>query len=117
MQEGNKSLGILKIVQFGREIFTSTPVTYITADFKKLVNDLFRAGSAVLQSESIKRKTRLSIYPPNITIASKPLDMQYESTMQYISLTLHCKYPAKSLWDHCKLVPEEVKKTTESIKQ
>ena len=28
---------MLKIVQFGREIFTSSPVAYITADFKKLV--------------------------------------------------------------------------------
>ena len=26
----------------------------------------------------------------------------------------HCKYPAKSLCDQCKLVSEEVKKTTES---
>ena len=48
MQEGNKSLGMLKIVQFGREIFTLSPVTYITADFKKLVSDLFHAGSAVI---------------------------------------------------------------------
>ena len=28
MQEENKSLGILKIVQFGRENFTSSPVAY-----------------------------------------------------------------------------------------
>ena len=48
MQEGNKRLGMLKIVQFGREIITSTPVTYITVDFKKLVSDLFRDGSAVV---------------------------------------------------------------------
>ena len=48
MQEGNKSLGMLKIVQFGREIFTLSPVTYITVDFKKLVSDLLHAGSAVI---------------------------------------------------------------------
>ena len=48
MQEGNKSLGMLKIVQFGREIFTLSPVAHITVDFKKLVNDLFHAGSAVV---------------------------------------------------------------------
>ena len=47
MQEGNKCLGMLKIVQFGWEIFTLSPVTYITVDFKKLVSDLFHAGSAV----------------------------------------------------------------------
>ena len=48
MQEGNKSLGMLKIVQFGREIFTSSPVTYITVHFKKLASDLFHASSAVI---------------------------------------------------------------------
>ena len=48
MQEGNKSLGMLKLVEFGREIFTSSPVAYITIDFKKLVNDLFQTGSAVV---------------------------------------------------------------------
>ena len=48
MQEGNKSFGILKIVQFGREIFTLSPVAYVTVDLKKLVGDLFHAGSAVV---------------------------------------------------------------------
>ena len=47
-QEGNKRLGMLKIVQFGRETFTLSPVACITVDFKKLVSDLFRAGSAVV---------------------------------------------------------------------
>ena len=60
MQEGNKSLGMLKIVQFGRGIFTLSPVAYVTVDFKKLVSELFHAGSAVVLSECIKRKTRLS---------------------------------------------------------
>ena len=45
MQEGNKSLGMLKIVQFGREIFTLSPVAYITVDFKKSVSGLFCPGS------------------------------------------------------------------------
>ena len=48
MQEENKRLGMLKIVQFGREIFTLSPVGYITVDFKKLVSGLFHAGSAVV---------------------------------------------------------------------
>ena len=48
MQEGNKSLGMLKIVQFGWKIFTLSPVAYITVDFKKLVSDLFHVGSAVI---------------------------------------------------------------------
>ena len=48
MQQGNKSLVILKIVQFGQEIFTLSPVAYITVDFKKFVSDLFHPGSAVV---------------------------------------------------------------------
>ena len=48
VEEGNKSLGMLKIVQFGREIFTSSPVAYITVDFKKLISELFHAGSVVV---------------------------------------------------------------------
>ena len=48
MQEGSKSLDMLKIVQFGREIFALSPVAYITIYFKKLVSDLFQIGSAVV---------------------------------------------------------------------
>ena len=48
MREGNKLLGMLKIMQFGLEIFSLSPVAYITVDFKKLVSDLLRAGSAVI---------------------------------------------------------------------
>ena len=48
MQEGNKSLSMLKIVQFGRENFTLSPVAYVTVDFKKLSSDLFHADSAVM---------------------------------------------------------------------
>ena len=48
MQERNKSLGMLKIVQFGGEIFTLSPAAYITVDFKKLVSEPFHAGSAVV---------------------------------------------------------------------
>ena len=60
MQEGNISLGIFKNVQFGWEIFTVSPVAYITVDFKKLVSDLFHAGSSLAGKESTKKKTRLS---------------------------------------------------------
>ena len=48
MQEGNKSLGMPKIVHFGQETFTLSPVACITVDFKKLVSDLFHAGCAVV---------------------------------------------------------------------
>ena len=33
MQEGNKSLGMLKNVQPGRKIFTFSPVVYITIEY------------------------------------------------------------------------------------
>ena len=59
MQDGNKSLGMLKNVQFGREIFTLSPVAYMAVDFKKFVSDLFHAGSILVESKSIKRKKRL----------------------------------------------------------
>ena len=36
---------MLQNVQFELEIFTSSPVAYITNDFKKLVSDRFRDGS------------------------------------------------------------------------
>ena len=48
MQEVNKSLGMLKIIVFGRETFTLNHVGYITVDFKKLVSDLFHTGSVVI---------------------------------------------------------------------
>ena len=60
MQEGNKSLSTLKNVKFGREIFTLRPVSYMAVDFKKLASDLFHSGCALVESESIKRKTMLS---------------------------------------------------------
>ena len=59
MQEGNKT-GYTKNVQFGREIFTLNPVAYITVDLKKLASNLFLASSALVESQSIRRKTRLS---------------------------------------------------------
>ena len=39
MQEGDKNLGMLKIVQFGQEIFTLSPVPYVTIELKKLVSE------------------------------------------------------------------------------
>ena len=50
----------IKNVQFEREIFTLSIVAYITVDLKKLVSDLFHVGSALVESESIRNKTRLS---------------------------------------------------------
>ena len=46
MQEGNESLGMLKMCNLKGEIFTSSPVAYIKVNFKKLVSDLLHAGFA-----------------------------------------------------------------------
>ena len=44
----------------GWENFPSHPVFYVKVDFKKAESDMFHAGSKLLESECIKRKTRLS---------------------------------------------------------
>ena len=84
-------------MQFGGEIFTKSPVPYMTVYFKKLVSNLSYAGSSFVGSESIKRKMRLSESP------SKQKHF-------YIADT-------KSLWGQYKLVSEGKKQTTESTKQ
>ena len=40
-------------------IVTLSPVAHITADLRTLVSDLFHVDSALVESESMKRKTRL----------------------------------------------------------
>ena len=57
IQEGNKRVGMLENMQFLWEIFTLSPVAYIPVDFQKMVS--IHAGSTLLESECIKRKTRL----------------------------------------------------------
>ena len=44
MQEGNKSLGMLKNVHFGREIFTFSPIAYITEVCKRPISRWFLFG-------------------------------------------------------------------------
>ena len=51
---------MLENVKRRREIFIFSPVAYIAVDFKKLVSDLFHAGSFLVDSESMKREKRLS---------------------------------------------------------
>ena len=52
-QAGNKSLDILKNVQFGWETFTLSPIVYVAVDFKKLVSDLLHARIAPYQNYSL----------------------------------------------------------------
>ena len=42
-----------------RLAITLNPAAYITVDFKKLARDLFYPGSALVETESIKKKTWL----------------------------------------------------------
>ena len=49
MQEIDKSLGLLKNVQFEGKILS--PVAYITVDFKKLVSHLFHAVFALVENK------------------------------------------------------------------
>ena len=60
IQEGKEGLGMLENMQFEWEIFTLNPVVYTTVDFKEVVSDEFQADSNLVESECMKRKTRLS---------------------------------------------------------
>ena len=90
MQEG-KNLGKLKIVLFGREIFTVNPVAYITVDFKKLVSDPFHAGSA---AHGIKRMYQEKIKPIRIapkhnnSLETSPYAIHKHHTMHQSDFTL-----------------------------
>ena len=114
-------------MQSGWEIFTLCPVFYLTVGFNKLVSDLFHSyfgRKRVYQEKNeaitiafFQEKNEAITIAPKHTIASEPFHMQYSRALECTSLTLHCKYSIKSLTDQCKLVSEEVKKTTESKEQ
>ena len=82
----------------------------MTVDFKKLVSDLFHAGWQQIYQE--KREAIRIALKHNNSFETFPCARQ-----KYISLTLHCKYPAKTLWDQYDRISEEVNETTESTKQ
>ena len=71
MQEENKKVGYAKNVQFGREVFTLSPVAYTTVDFKKLGCDLFHTGSALVESESIKVQMKCFLFIAEFERAAK----------------------------------------------
>ena len=48
-----QKFGYPKNVQFGREIFSLSPVAYIRVDFKNLVSDLFHAGSTLVEIKAV----------------------------------------------------------------
>ena len=45
-------------------MFASSHVAYIKFDPKKLVSDLFHSGSTLVESESIKRNTKIAQNSP-----------------------------------------------------
>ena len=56
MQERNKTLGMLKNLQFGWDIFTLRLEAYIIVEFKKLVSDISHAGSALIEADSREKR-------------------------------------------------------------
>ena len=84
-------------MKFGREIFTLSPVAYITVNLKKLVTDLFHSSSALIGSESIKKKNEaIKIAPLHNNSLETFSYTKYRSTLQCISVTSGWNYPAKS---------------------
>ena len=70
MQEGSKSLGMLKSVQFGREIFSSSHVAYIKELSKQPIPLWFRFGRQRIYHEkngairiATKHNNSLKIFP------------------------------------------------------
>ena len=55
-----QKFGYARKYAFGLKICTLRHVAYIAIDFKMMVSDLFHAGSTLVESESIKRRTKLS---------------------------------------------------------
>ena len=93
-------------------------MAYITVDFKKVVNHLFQIWFHYGRKRMYQEE--------NETIRIAPEHNSTLETFLYATkkdLTVHqsdiytFKYPVKTLNDQCKLVSEEVKKTTESTKQ
>ena len=88
--ERKQKFGYAKNVQFGWKIFTLNPVANITVYFKKLVSDLYHAGFALVERESIKRKRGPSEKPQNITITSEtfPCAIEKHLVMHQSDFTL-----------------------------
>ena len=85
MQEGNKSLGMLKNMKF------LLYVSYIIVDLKKLVCDVFHAGSAGVESECIKRKSeaiRISL-KHKTSLETSPYAIQKHHAIHISNFTLY----------------------------
>ena len=95
---------------------TLSPIFYVTADFKKVVSDLFHTGSTLAESECIKKKTGPSeiVSKHRNSFQTFPYAINRNLAMYLSDFT--CKYLVKSLKNQYELVPKEVKKTTESAK-
>ena len=73
---------MLKIVQFGREIFTLSPLAYITVDSKKLVCDLFWADQRKNKAIKIAPKHNNSLEPSPYAIQKHHAIHQSDFTLQ-----------------------------------
>ena len=80
---------MLKIVQFGREIFTLSLVAYVTVDFKKMVSDLFHAGSLWYKANVSREKRGYQIAPKhNNSLETSPYAIQKHHAMHQSDFTL-----------------------------
>ena len=70
---------MLENMRFGCEVFNLSSVAYVTADFKKVVSDLFHA-SFILVELNVSREKQGYI-GIKVIVPSKPFQMQYKSTM------------------------------------
>ena len=79
---------MLKIVQFGWEIFTLSPVAYITVDFKKLVSisRWFRCGIKQMYQEK-NEATRIAPKYNN-SLQTSPYAIQKHHAMHQSDFTL-----------------------------
>ena len=80
---------MLKIVQFGREIFTLRPVAYITVDFKKLVSDVFLLVPLWWKANVSREKRGYQNSPKhNNSLETSPCAIQKHHAVHQLHFTL-----------------------------
>ena len=83
-------------VQLRCEILLLSLVTYITVDFKKLTSDLSHAGSALVENECSKRKTRLQNSPETFPYKVQKHLAIHQSDVTLLILSLKFEGPMKT---------------------
>ena len=100
------------------EIFTLSPVFYLTVDFKEAGSDIFQTGSTFVKPGDASREKRSVTIAPkhnNSLKIFRTICIKEEPCNKHQS-DFTCKYLVKSLKYQFELVPEEAKKSSESTK-